>query len=317
MKLEELIENYDVKLIALKNKRRFTSKAQGYAHMVKDGLIMIPRDWRKFQDHIEGWGILNQYIPDLGYYLCCLDVDTKEFPLTQLLSEYPSSIVETNHGYHIYYLSTDPIRVKQLTGKEKEICPVDLRGQRDPSQTKEGSYTKMYEKSSGNLNIVDFNEVIEFVYSLFGIEAKPIGEYKGDIAGAELIVQNNNTKSNVEIFLAYYLFYQKDSWESAYDSAFPWGIQLAGWFDQKIMQRIGFKLMQISDYYAPRKWILSFLTGYKHGEKRRPYFGKEFLKQEMRVFLANRFNELRENEIEELAKMLKNVKLYQVLELVK
>lgn len=316
MNLEELIKNYDVKLVSLRNKRRFTSKAQGYAYMIKDGLIMIPRGWRKFQDQIEGFGILNQYISDLGYYLCCLDVDTKDFPLTKLLSKYPSSIVETRHGYHIYYLSTDPIRYKQLIGKEKEICPVDLRGQRDPKQRKEGSYTKLYGESSGNLNIVNFNDVINYTYSLFGIEAKPIGEYDDNVKAAELIRQNNNTKSNVEIFLAYYLFNQKNSWESAYDVAFPFGLQLAGWLDKSAMQRIAFKLMRISEYYSPKKWVIAFLSGYRTGNKRRPYFGGEGLPLEFKSVFLDRFEDLNENELNDLARYCKNVRLYEILELI-
>lgn len=316
MNFEELIKNYDVKLVALKNKRRFTSKAQGYAYMLKDGLIMIPRNWRKFQDHIEGWGILNQYIPDLGYYLCCLDIDTKHFPLTRLLSEYPSSLVETNHGFHVYYLSTDPIRVKQLNGKEKELCPVDLRGQRDPTQCKEGNYTKMYERASGNLNIVDFNEVVRYAYSLFGIEAKPIGEYTGNVQTAELIRQNNNTKNNTEKFIAYYLLFNKKNWESAYDVAFPWGIRLSGWLNKTSMQRVGFYLMRISGYKAPRKWVTSFLSGYCTGEKRKPYFGDKSLKHEFRRIFQERFDKLNEEEIESLAKYCKDVRLFEILDII-
>lgn len=315
MKFEELIRNYDVKLVALKNKRRFTTKAQGYAHIDRDGIIMIPRKWRVFQEKIEAFGVLNQYISDLGYYLCCLDIDTKDFPITKLLSKYPSSIVETKHGFHVYYLSTDPIRLKQLTGKEKELCPVDLRGQRDPSQCKEGSYTKMYGKSSGNLNIVNFNEVVSFVYSLYNIEARPTGEYADNVKQGSIIKQNNTPKSNIEIFLSYYLFYQKDDWESAYPTAFPWGLRLAGWLDKKSMQRIAFKLMRLSEYYGPRKWILAFLSGYETGTKGRPHFGDEDLKPIFKTVFKERFEQLDEKEIEKLARYCKNVRLYEIFDI--
>lgn len=316
MNLEELIQNYNVKLVALRNKRRFTSKDKGYAYIDRDGIIMIPREWRKFQEQIEGFGVLNQYINDLGYYLCCLDVDTKDFPITKVLSDYPSSIVETKHGYHIYYLSTDPIRLKQLIGNEKELCPVDLRGQRDPSQCKEGSYTKLYGESYGDLNIVDFNEVVSFVYGLFGITPRKRGDYSDNVKEYHLQRTSNIKLPKDALFLAYYLYYQKNDWSTGYPDAFPWGIQLAGQYEIKILQRIAEKLMVISSYKAPRKWVRAFCTGVATGEKGYPYFGKEDLKPEMRVFLAKRFNELNENEIQELAKLLKDVKLYQIMELI-
>lgn len=316
MNLEELVQNYDVKLVALRNKRRFTSKSQGYAHMINDGNIMIPREWRKFQDQIEGWGILNQYIPDLGYYLCCLDVDTKDFPLTKLLSKYPTSIVETKHGYHIYYLSTDPIRLKQLTGKEKEICPVDLRGQRDPKQRKEGSYTKLYGESSGNLNIVNFNDVITYTYSLFGIEAKEIGEYAGNVQ--EWLGGGVKMKkvTNKEKFIAEYLFHQKTDWSTGYPDAFPWGVRLKGNVNEEEAYTIARFLMSISGYPRPKKWIRAFMTGFTNAKDGKPYFGNENLKPEMKVFIGKRFNELGSEDLKELAKLLQDVKLYQVLEVI-
>lgn len=314
MNLEELIQKYDVKLVALKNKRRFISKSKGYAYIDKDGIIMIPREWRKFQEQIEGFGVLNQYITDLGYYLCCLDVDTKDFPITKLLSNYPSSIVETKHGYHVYYLSTDPIRLKQLIGKEKEFCPVDLRGQRDPSQCKEGSYTKMYGRSYGNLNIVNFNDVIKYTYSLFGIEAKYIGEYTNNNVKEWVGKPNMKKLSKKEYFTACYLYYQKNDWSTGYPDAFPWGVKLKGTITEDEAYNIAKNLMSISGYPRPKKWIQAFMTGFSNAEDYKAYFGKQDLKPEMRVFLAKRFNDLNENEIKELAKLLKDVKLFQIME---
>lgn len=319
MKFEELIKNHDIKLVLLKDKRRITKKGN-YGFFDPDGNVMVSRKTRKkFRDVYTDIGILCQYIEDLGLYLSCLDIDVKDIELVKkILERYPSSIEESKNGFHIFYLSTEPVKIKQLTGKEKERCKIDIRGQRDETHDKEGNYVRVDKDAViGNVLECDFNDVVEYAYSLFDIEAKPIGEYDGAVKPVELIRQNNNTKSNVEIFLAYYLFYQKDSWESAYDSAFPMGLQLAGWFDKKTMQRVAFKLMRISEYYSPKKWVIAFLSGYRTGNKRRPYFGGEGLPLEFKSVFLDRFEDLNENELNDLARYCKNVKLYEILELIK
>lgn len=316
MNFEDLIRNYDVNLVLLKDKTRLTKKGI-YGYFDVDGNVMISSDVRKkYREICTDVGILCQYIPDLGYYLCCLDIDSKDFPLTKVLSKYPTSIAETNHGYHLYYLSPCPIKYKQLTGKEKECCKVDIRGQRDESHELEGNYVRYYPGSVGNLLTCDFNDVIAYCYSLFDIEARRIGDYSNQIEQTGLLKQNNNTQNNIEIFLAYYLYYQKDDWESAYDSAFPYGIQLAGWLDQAAMQRVAWKLMSVSEYYSPRKWVLSFLTGYMNGEKRRPYFGDKSLPSELTKVFSERFDCLDEHELKDLAKYCKDVRLYEILEII-
>ena len=318
MKLRELYYKYDIKLVPLKDKTRLTKKSRGYGFFEMSGEIVHPNTWKRIESEITDYGVLCDYIPQIKLYYCVLDIDSKEFPVMQVLNEYPTAFTKTRHGYHLHYLSPVPCQIKQLTGMDKEKCPVDIRAKRDDDPSKEGNYIRLSSLigDTTELLVVDFNDVITYTYSLFGIESRQRGEYDGNIKAAKLIKQNNNPKSNVELFLAYYLYYQKTDWKSAYDCSFEFGIKLAGWLNKPSMQRIGFKLMRISDYYGPKKWISSFLTGYEYGERRKPYFSNESLPPEMRVFLAKRFNELDEDEINELAKLLKNVKLYQILEVI-
>lgn len=315
MKFEQLLKNHDVKLVLLKDKTRLTKKGIYCAFNI-DGELILPVAAKKYEDVYTDVGILCQYIDDLGLYLCALDIDTKDFPVTKILSKYPTSIVETNHGYHLYYLSPCPVRYKQLSGQDKEICKVDIRGQRDETHEKEGNYVRYYPGAVGNILECDFNDVISYCYSLFGIEARSINEYSGNIKQAEIIRQNNRPKNNTEMFLAYYLYYQKNDWGSAYTTAFPWGLRLAGWLDSKAMQRVAYKLMNISDYYGKRKWILAFLSGYETGTKGRPHLGDETLKPEFQPIFKERFEQLNEKEIETLAKYCKNVRLYEILKII-
>lgn len=318
--LNTLLCQHDVKLIPLAKKTRLTKKTMGYGYFDVDGNFMVPRAWRKqFRDKITDIGILCQFIPDLGYYLCVLDIDTKDFPLKELIKEYPSSVVETKKGFHVYYLSTDPCRIKQLSGKEKELCPVDLRAQRDPTNQKEGNYVRYYEDNvmETPLNIVDYNEVVKYVYGLFGIQAIESDYNKKDIIHIDEVGKKPKSRlNNAELFVAFYLANQKDDWESAYDVAFPFGVQLSGWFDEKAIQRIAWALMSETEYYRPRKWITAFLTGYLNGQKGHPCFGKKNLDNIFRGVIKREFKQMDEKDISMLAEYLKNVKLYQILNLI-
>ena len=317
MLFNELVTNHDIKVVLLKDKRRITKKGN-YGFFNPDGNVMVSRKTRKkFREIYTDIGILCQYIDDLGLYLSCLDIDVKDIKLVKkILERYPSSIEESKNGFHIFYLSTEPLKLKQLTGKEKERCKIDIRGQRDKTHDKEGNYVRVNKDAViGNILECNFNDVIKYTYSLFGIEAKPIGEYEGDVK--EWIGKPKMKKvTNKEKFIAYYLYYIKSDWSTGYPDAFPWGVRLKGALNEDEAYNIARFLMTMSGYPRPNKWIKAFMTGFTNANEGKPYFGKNDLKPEMKLFIGKRFNELGSEDLKELAKLLQDVKLYQVLEVI-
>lgn len=312
MNLRELYCNHEIKLVGLNGKRRITSKVKGYASMDQYGIITHPPAWKPLEKNINNYGVLCEYIEDANLFYSVIDIDSKDFLVMQVLEEYPTAMTKTNHGYHLHYLSREPVRIKQLSGKDKETCPVDIRGQR--SLDKEGNYIRLSKLigDSTPLLVCDFNDVIRYVYGLFGIEARKIGEHEGNIEDwngkAKKFIKSK--VSNKEYFIASYLFYQKNDWSSAYDSAFPWGVMLKGTVNEEEAYNIAKLIMSLSGYPRPKKWVKSFMTGFTSANDGKAKFNKESLPGALRgLFERLNLNDLSHHELGQLAEQCKDFNL--------
>ena len=308
MNLRQLYYDYDIKLVALKGKTRLSSKDKGYGYFNTDGIIEHPVAWDNLI--IDNYGVLCDYISDLDLYYCVIDVDTHDFPLQQLLEEFPTAYTVTKHGYHLHYLSPVPCNLKQLTGKEKEQCPVDIRAKRDDDPSKEGNYIRLSQLIGDTTQIleVDYNEVVKWVYQMYGLEAKQRGEHDNDIQewSGNYKPFRLSKVSNKEYFIAAYLFYQKDDWSSAYDSAFPWGLQLKGTVTPDEAYNISRALMRISGYPRPKKWVHAFMTGYETAKPYRAHFNNEHLPSHLANLLKRTaIDELSREDLKKLAELCK------------
>ena len=321
MRLCDLYFGHDVKLVGLDGKTRRTCRSDGYAWFGRDGRLRVPEFWNwdlRLKGRINNFGVLCQFVPDLSLYYSVIDVDSKDFPLQRVLDEFPTAVTTTNHGWHLHYLSPYPSKIKQLTGKDKELCPVDLRRQSEFgfSNGKEGNYVRLtrFLDSSDDVLVVDYDKVATFIYDLYGIVAEEMGDYNM-VENWEKIDMCSSGLSNKELFIAYYLFYQKGDWSSAYPTAFPSGIRLAGVLSEQEAYNVVNALMDISNYKAPEKYVKAFMTGWKNGDSGRPYFGSEYLPSVFEPILK-RFNSLNEKQLDDLARYLKDVRLYQILRVI-
>ena len=319
MNLRELYYENTVNLVPLKDKTRLTKKSMGYALFDEWGIITYPESWRSIAGHISDYGILCDFVPELNKYYSVLDIDTKEFPIMEVLEQFPTTLTKTKHGYHLHFLSENPCTLKQLTGTEKEICPVDIRAKRSTDPEKEGNYIRLSPMIGDTTELleIDFNKVVEYVYNLFGIAAKQRTEYKQDIeewTGSYGRFRMSRL-THYDYYLACYLYYQKQDWKTAYDVAFQWGTMLKGTIrTEESAFLVSNAIMRLSRYPRPNKWIRAFMTGYANAEDGKAIFNSLSLPDHVERLLETIvLDKLSFKEIKKLAEISKDYNLQDIL----
>lgn len=322
MNLQELynIGKFNIIGINPNTKQRATNKKLGYSSIYLNNErlnIEINKNWRNYLPL--NFGILCQYIPNLDLYYSVLDIDTKEFPIEKLQDEYPTCVTITPHGYHFHYLSTCLVNIKQLTGKDKVKCPIDIRGQR--YQHKEGNYIKLRLPIQYKYDLevleCDFNEVIKYAYSLKRIKAYQIEDnIMHRLHSSNTQLQGGKTL-DYQKAIAYYLRNYHKDWTHAYDISFNWGLKLGGLFNSLIEAELtAAALMNITEYPNKKNWVINFCNGVKHSKKEDDIksFGKRHLKYPYEVVEALNGQDF---TMEELAVELKEIEIKDYYKIVK
>ena len=164
---------------------------------------------------------------------------------------------------------------------------------------------------------IDFNKVVEYVYNLFGIEAKQRTEYKQDIeewTGSYGRFRMSRL-THYDYYLACYLYYQKQDWKTAYDVAFQWGTMLKGTIrTEESAFLVSNAIMRLSRYPRPNKWIRAFMTGFKNAEPGKARFNPVPLPEHVKRLLSNvELDKLSFKELKKLAEVTGNYNLQGIL----